>query len=759
MERRGLWRSTSHDEHASRRQRCFRRWQRREQRGLLCSNPAGGLPIMGTGGPMAKMLSGASPLLLLLLRCWLAATFLWAPIRGCPEPCACVDKYAQQFADCAYKNLEAVPSGLPSNVTTLSLSANKIAELRRGSFVEVTQVTSLWLAHNRIGVIEEGTLAILVQLKNLDVSHNQIADFPWGDLRNLSALQLLKMNNNRMSHLPGEAFRTLRDLRSLRINNNRFSEVAEGTFDALTSLSHLQIYNNPFNCTCQLMWLKNWTENTLISIPDRNAITCAAPESWKGLPLAKVPYLHCAPPIVRLSYHPNLDRTRLSYGLALALHCHALGLPQPEVTWRIQAAGETLEIKAPAAEGEGNALPSDGWSRGDRERFQAFGNGTLLIPHLSKKEEGTYTCLAANEMGSNQSSVHVAVADAPAKDSADSLGDRKAQPGDRKPEGKASKNSVMKAEERTKLLPERPTPRSYHAPGPRNASGPSGPPLLAKQCGSSEAPQYVSNHAFNRSGALKPHSFDLGVIALDVSEREAKVQITPFYAQPEKVHLRRLYLCEAGRRGHSLVQWSQIEEGVNSYWFQGLSPGTNYSVCMSYVGEDCQVQVVFTTKREVPSLVIIVVVSVFLLGLATIPLLGATCCHLLSKYQGKTYKLIMKAQNPDQMEKHMAADFDPRASYLESEKNYDPSEVGEGEEEEEEEARAEGEAEGRRGLSGGRQLERDESLAASSIPESQSKTNPEEFEVGSEYSDRLPLGAEAVTISQEINGNYRQPPR
>uniref|UniRef100_A0A670JYW8 Immunoglobulin superfamily containing leucine rich repeat 2 n=1 Tax=Podarcis muralis TaxID=64176 RepID=A0A670JYW8_PODMU len=379
------------------------------------------------------MLSGASPLLL-LLRCWLAATFLWAPIRGCPEPCACVDKYAQQFADCAYKNLEAVPSGLPSNVTTLSLSANKIAELRRGSFVEVTQVTSLWLAHNRIGAIEEGTLAILVQLKNLDVSHNQIADFPWGDLRNLSALQLLKMNNNRMSHLPGEAFRTLRDLRSLRINNNRFSEVAEGTFEALTSLSHLQIYNNPFNCSCQLMWLKNWTENTLISIPDRNAITCAAPEPWKGLPLAKVPYLHCAPPSVRLSYHPNLDRTRLSYGLALALHCHALGLPQPEVTWRIQAAGETLEIKAPAAEGEGNALPSDGWSRGDRERFQAFANGTLLIPHLSKKEEGTYTCLAANEMGSNQSSVHVAVADAPAKDSAGSLGDRKAQPGDRKPE-------------------------------------------------------------------------------------------------------------------------------------------------------------------------------------------------------------------------------------------------------------------------------------------------------------------------------------
>lgn len=51
------------------------------------------------------------------------------------------------------------------------------------------------------------------------------------------------------------------------------------------------------------------------------------------------------------------------------------------------------------------------------------------------------------------------------------------------------------------------------------------------------------------------------------------------------------------------------------------------------------------------------------------------------------------------------------------------------------------------------------SVATESIPGSSSKTNPEEFEMGSEYSDRLPLGAEAVNISEEINGNYKQPSR
>uniref|UniRef100_A0A8C5TE43 Immunoglobulin superfamily containing leucine rich repeat 2 n=1 Tax=Malurus cyaneus samueli TaxID=2593467 RepID=A0A8C5TE43_9PASS len=331
---------------------------------------------------------------------------LLAPGRACPEPCACVDKYAHQFADCAYKELRAVPAGLPANVTTLSLSANKIGSLPRGAFAEVGQVSSLWLAHNEIATIEPGALAVLAQLKNLDVSHNRIAEFPWQDLRNLSALQLLKMNHNRMVSVPRDAFRALRDLRSLRINDNRFATL-------------------------------------------------------------------------------------------------------------------------------------------------------------------------------------------------------------------------------------------------------------------------------------------------------------------------------------------------------------------------CQVQVVFSTKKEVPSLLVIVAVSVFLLLLATLPLLGAAWCHLLAKYRGKPYKLIVKARNADPMEKSMAADFDPRASYLESEKNFDPSgraveaaeeEEDDDEEEEDEEGgrwrrRREGEGEG------AAEPEREGSVAAGSMAESQSKGGAEEFEVRSEYSDKLPLGAEAGTMAHEINGNYRQRPR
>ena len=69
---------------------------------------------------------------------------VWTSVLGlaqcCPDTCSCLDKYAHHFADCAYKDLLLVPVGLPFNVTTLSLSANKIKLLKAKSFINVTQV-------------------------------------------------------------------------------------------------------------------------------------------------------------------------------------------------------------------------------------------------------------------------------------------------------------------------------------------------------------------------------------------------------------------------------------------------------------------------------------------------------------------------------------------------------------------------------------------------------------------------------------------
>nr|XP_051698220.1 immunoglobulin superfamily containing leucine-rich repeat protein 2 isoform X2 [Oryctolagus cuniculus] len=736
----------------------------------------------------------------------------WALLRvaaACPEPCACVDKYAHQFADCAYKELREVPEGLPANVTTLSLSANKITVLRRGAFANVTQVTSLWLAHNEVRTVEPGSLAVLSQLKNLDLSHNLISSFPWSDLRNLSALQLLKMNHNSLGALPRDALGALPDLRSLRINNNRLRTLQPGTFDALSALSHLQLYHNPFHCGCGLVWLQAWAASTRVSLPEPDSIACASPPALRGVPVHRLPALPCAPPSVLLSAEPPPEApgTPLRAGLPFWVHCAAEGHPAPRLQWQLQIPGGTVVLEPPLLGGEDHgdgAENGEGGGDGDEPtpteaptpppppawpappatpRFLALANGSLLVPVLSAKEAGVYTCRAHNELGTNSTSLRVAVAAAgPPKHAPGAGGEADGQTptSERKSAAKGRGNSVLPSKPESKAKGGGPARVAVLGEVEPAAAGEDEEEVEAgegeaedqtpqepsekQHCGHGDPAQYVSNHAFNQSAELKPHAFELGVIALDVAEREARVQLTPLAARwgsgprgagGARRPPRLLYLCPAG--GGAAVQWSRVEEGVNAYWFRGLRPGTNYSVCLALAGEACHVQVVFATKKELPSLLVIVAVSVFLLVLATVPLLGAACCHLLAKHPGKPYRLILRPQAPDPMEKRIAADFDPRASYLESEKSYAPGgeaggeepEAAPGEEPEEEEEEAE------QGDPGGG-LRREESLAACSLAESQSKANQEEFEAGSEYSDRLPLGAEAVTITPEINGNYRQ---
>ncbi|XP_054886834.1 immunoglobulin superfamily containing leucine-rich repeat protein 2 [Poeciliopsis prolifica] len=719
--------------------------------------------------------------LLQLLALW---TTLMGIVQSCPELCSCQDKFVHQVADCAYKDLLKVPVGFPFNVTTVSLSANKITSLDSKSFIGIAQVTSLWLSHNEIVSIQTGTLAPLIQLRNLDISNNKIVNFPWGDLRNLTALQLLKMNNNEMVNLPKDAFSTLTDLRSLRINHNRFTTIAEGTFSALSSMSHLQIYNNPFTCSCSLEWLRDWIEATKISVPEPNQILCEAPEHLKGVQVSKFPKLQCEIPNVTITYQPNIENTVLHEGVSVFLNCETKGSPMPQVSWEVIAGNQYYLFPLPSTTDASDAPIND---KTTNNRFLIFRNGTLAIPRMTKKEDGNYSCSAVNELGKAQRSVKLALAPSLKQGSnsvPDSTLDKSRSSGKKLSDSKVAKNNVInkaKHEEKTK---ERPDDGSNHKTGgSEQAGGVYKDPSFGSKCGVREGSEYISNHAFNMTlDDLKQYTFDFGVIALEVSETEAKVQLNPLQLPSSKsnLHLSQaenqemvvkepfgqrqsssskdtldmLYLCVKTGNGHSLVQWSNIEEGVNAYRFHGLQPGTNYTLCLTYGGQDCQVQVVFTTRKKIPSLLIIVVVSIFLLGLATVPLLGATCCHLMYKYQGKTYKLIMKAHNPDQLEKQMTRDFDPRASFVESEKTFNPSEVGEGEDEEE----AEGDREGEEG-DGDRDGDAEGSVVTESIPGSSSKTNPEEFEVGSEYSDRLPLGAEAVTISEEINGNYKQPSR
>ncbi|XP_076002964.1 immunoglobulin superfamily containing leucine-rich repeat protein 2-like isoform X2 [Genypterus blacodes] len=622
---------------------------------------------------------------------WMATVFSMG--QCCPELCSCFEKYNIHFADCACKGFVEIPSTLPPNTMTISLTANRISLVPSGIFDNVTLATSLWLSHNELVSIEEGSLAPLINLRNLDISHNHIVDFPWEDLKNLTALTLLKMSYNKLVNLPGDAFSNLKDLRALRLNNNRFITIAEGTFDGLISLSQLQIFNNPFACNCSLDWFRSWILTTTITIPQQDAVVCANPEIFKGNMIGTLPESKCASPSVTISI--NINSTNMYEDVLLVLTCEFKGNPEPVVTWTISSEIQRREF----------ALSSTEDSSLANNTIRVYSNGTLIVSRLRQGDSGNYSCSAINAFGKEEDlvSVEVVASPKPKEDVTATAIDTKTHP----PTHQTATTPVFDSTSPLDFSSEElihSVPISSPAVMQRSAEikSESRSPSNAAKCGLTATTQFISSHAYNRSmDDIKQYTFDFGVIALGVSETEATVRLNPLLIPKEAntnqdassedddspdpseasgiASMNGLYLCVTNDRKRSAVQWSRIKEGVNTYQFSNLHPSTNYSLCLTYRGEDCEVQVLFSTRRRAANLLIIISVSICLLTVSTVPLLAALCFHLVYKYRSKTYKLILKAQD----QYHMKGSFNLRAPYTESQRKINGSQL-DGEDEDEE---------------------------------------------------------------------------
>ncbi|KAB5571023.1 hypothetical protein PHYPO_G00220170 [Pangasianodon hypophthalmus] len=91
------------------------------------------------------------------------------------------------------------------------------------------------------------------------------------------------------------------------------------------------------------------------------------------------------------------QQKRVTNGENFLVDCVASGLPDPEVSWSL-----------PDGTMINNALQSDDSGTRSR-RYIIFENGTLLLPHMGKSDEGDYTCYAKNTLGEDAMKVSVQV--------------------------------------------------------------------------------------------------------------------------------------------------------------------------------------------------------------------------------------------------------------------------------------------------------------------------------------------------------------
>lgn len=168
-----------------------------------------------------------------------------------------------------------------SSLELLHLGNNRIAVIQESAFENLTNLRRLYLNGNYIESLSESLFAGLQSLQYLYLEYNIIKDITPQTFNALHNLQLLFLNNNLLRSLPDNVFGGTM-LTRLNLRNNHFSYLpVRGVLDQLSAFIQIDLQENPWDCTCDIVALKNWMELSSTSVVV-NEITCDSPSKHAG---------------------------------------------------------------------------------------------------------------------------------------------------------------------------------------------------------------------------------------------------------------------------------------------------------------------------------------------------------------------------------------------------------------------------------------------------------------------------------------------
>ncbi|XP_052447886.1 SLIT and NTRK-like protein 6 [Carassius gibelio] len=142
----------------------------------------------------------------------------------------------------------------------LNLSNNHIDYIDNETFLSLSNLKKLYLNGNRIEKISVTMFLGLHNLEYLYLQYNVIRVIEAGSFNPLTNLKLLLLNNNLLNTLPAQIFRNV-PLVTLNLRKNVFMHLpVSNVLDQLNYLEHIYLEDNPWDCTCDLVSLKQWVE-------------------------------------------------------------------------------------------------------------------------------------------------------------------------------------------------------------------------------------------------------------------------------------------------------------------------------------------------------------------------------------------------------------------------------------------------------------------------------------------------------------------
>ncbi|KAF6717218.1 Trophoblast glycoprotein [Oryzias melastigma] len=277
-----------------------------------------------------------------LTRRLVLCALLGSVCAACPPRCECSE--VALTVKCVSKELLSVPTGIPGYTRNLFVTGNHIRRLGPES-ISLENVTTLSLSGNRISVVESHAFSGLPRLRSLDLSNNQLAvihpeafSVPNLSLRELNlslalynhsavldlasslrwsplgSLRVLDLSNNGLIFLPSQIFFRLNSLHRLLLSNNSLVAIHNSTLSGLENLQELDLTlnafkmfpeeglreldtipratlflrENPLTCTCGIEPFTLWLNRSQTRVGDTEGLVCSFPASLRNTSLLAV---------------------------------------------------------------------------------------------------------------------------------------------------------------------------------------------------------------------------------------------------------------------------------------------------------------------------------------------------------------------------------------------------------------------------------------------------------------------------------------
>ncbi|TKS82859.1 Trophoblast glycoprotein 5T4 oncofetal trophoblast glycoprotein [Collichthys lucidus] len=237
---------------------------------------------------------------------------------ACPSSCICARDSG--IVTCRDGEDTEVPGDIPEWTSTLIVTGRNISTLQRGAFMingTELEMTTLSLSSNRIQVIEPYAFLGLHRLHLLDLSHNQLESISARAFHGLLELRSLCLNDSLLPAATAQLSnaldtQSLRNLHRLELAGNRLKSIPLVTVD-IYNLHTLVLINNliesfgwenvtnlyqqrnirvylslnPFRCNCDLEAFYYWVKNSS-QCPDAGRLLCSEPETKRGIPVERL---------------------------------------------------------------------------------------------------------------------------------------------------------------------------------------------------------------------------------------------------------------------------------------------------------------------------------------------------------------------------------------------------------------------------------------------------------------------------------------